>query len=92
MTAASGMFQQSIDKIFKDLPNVFCIADNTLIEGFDADSRDHDITLRWVTEICNQENFTQKYVSFQVNEGAILLEDSITKWSAARPSKPASAY
>ena len=33
------MFQQKIDKTFKDLPNVFGIADDILILGYDADSK-----------------------------------------------------
>ena len=43
---AGNMFQQKIDKIFKDLPNVFGIADDILVEGYDANSRYHDKTLK----------------------------------------------
>ena len=39
------MFQRKMDEIFKGLPNVFGIADDILILGYDADSRDHDRTL-----------------------------------------------
>ena len=46
--AAVDMFQQKINKIFKDLLNVFGI----------ADGRDHDSTLRQVIQICCQENST----------------------------------
>ena len=37
------MFQWKIDKIFKDFPNIFGIADDILVVGHD--SKDHDNTL-----------------------------------------------
>ena len=37
-------FPEKIDEIFKDLPNVFGTADDILILGYNADSRDHDRT------------------------------------------------
>ena len=44
--ASSGdMFQTKIDETFKDLPNVFGIADDNLGVGYDVDSKDHDNTL-----------------------------------------------
>ena len=39
------VFQRKIDEIFKDLPNVFDIADDILVVGHDADSEDHYDTL-----------------------------------------------
>ena len=45
------------NEIFKDLPNVFGIADNSLIVVYDANGRDHDTTFRQVMQICHQENF-----------------------------------
>ena len=36
------MFQCKIDKIFKDLPIVFGIADDTLVVGYDSNGKDHD--------------------------------------------------
>ena len=50
------MFQQKIDEIIKDLSNVFGIGNNTLIVGYNADSRDHEKTLKWVMQICQWEN------------------------------------
>ena len=35
------MVQQKIDKIFKDLHNVFGIADDILVIGYDVDGKDH---------------------------------------------------
>ena len=36
-TPAGDMFQRKIDKIFKDIPNVFGIADDILVAGYEAD-------------------------------------------------------
>ena len=41
MAPAGGLLQQKIDEIFKDLPDVFDIADDILIVGNDADDREH---------------------------------------------------
>ena len=38
------MFQRKIDEIFKGLLNVFGVADDILIVGYDADDKDHDRT------------------------------------------------
>ena len=40
------MFQRKIDEIFKDLPNVFDIADDILGVGYDVDGKDHDNTIQ----------------------------------------------
>ena len=37
--SAGDIFQLKIDKILKDLPNVFGFVDDTPIEGYDADGR-----------------------------------------------------
>ena len=50
------MFQKNIDKLFNDIPNVFGIADDILIAGFDADSRAHDTSLEQVLQRCRQAN------------------------------------
>ena len=36
------MFQRKIDEIFNDIPNVFGIADNILVIGYNKDGADHD--------------------------------------------------
>ena len=36
------MFQQNIDTIFNDMPNVFGIADDILVIGYNKDGADHD--------------------------------------------------
>ena len=37
-----NMFQNKIDEIFNDMPNVFGIADDILVIGYDKDRADHD--------------------------------------------------
>ena len=39
------MFQRKIDKSFKDLPNVFGIADDILVVGYDAGGKGCEETL-----------------------------------------------
>ena len=49
---AGDMFQRKIDKIFKDLLNVFDITDDILAVGYDVDGKDHDDTVERVLQIC----------------------------------------
>ena len=46
------MFQKKTDKIFKDLPNVFSIANDILMIGYD-DGKDHGRMIRLVMQKCN---------------------------------------
>ena len=41
-----------IDKLFKDLPNVFGTADDILVVGYDDDGKDHDEIIQKVLQIC----------------------------------------
>ena len=46
------MFQRQVDKIFKDIPNVFGILDDVLVVGYDSDSQDHgQYTVRSSTDM-----------------------------------------
>ena len=45
------VLQQKINESFKDLPNVFGIADDILIVGYDTDSKDHNRTLRHIMQM-----------------------------------------
>ena len=47
---------RNIDKIFKELLDVFGMADDILIVGHNDDSRDHDRTLCTVVQMCRKEN------------------------------------
>ena len=48
------MFQRNIDELFHRLTNVFGIANDILIEGFDNIGRYHDETMDKVLEICRK--------------------------------------
>ena len=50
------MFQWKIGKIFKDLPNVFAIANDILVVGYDSDGKDHNETIWQVLQICRHVN------------------------------------
>ena len=50
------MFKTKIDELFNDIPNVFGIADDILIEGCDINGRDHDARLKQVLQRCRQAN------------------------------------
>ena len=39
---AGEMFQCKIDEIFNNMPNIFGIADNILLIGYNKDGTDHD--------------------------------------------------
>ena len=51
-----NIFQREIDKLFNDIPNVFGVADDILIAGFDGDGRDHDLSLEQVLHKHRQAN------------------------------------
>ena len=50
------MFHYMIAEIFKYLPNVFGIADDILVVGYDIDGKDHDEILQQVLQICRHVN------------------------------------
>ena len=50
------MFQHKIDKIFNNMPNVFGIADDILVIGYDKDGTDHDEAVYKVLKWCQDVN------------------------------------
>ena len=50
------MFQCKIDEIFSDMPNVFGIADNILVIGYNKDEVDHDTTVHKVIQQYEEVN------------------------------------
>ena len=53
---AGNMFQRKIDEIFNDIPNVFGIANDILVIGYDKDGADHDKAVYSVLEQCQDVN------------------------------------
>ena len=71
--APSGdMFQRKIDEIFKDMPNVFGIADDILVVGYEADGRDHDETVQRVLQRYRQVNLNKDKCHFRCTIRPIL--------------------
>ena len=50
------MFQSKIDEIFNDMPNVFGIADDILVIGYEKDGADHDEAVYSVLKWCQDVN------------------------------------
>ena len=57
---AGDLFQRKIDEIFKDLSNVFSIADGILVLGNEVDGRNHDETLQRGLQMYRQVNLELK--------------------------------
>ena len=55
------MFQCKINEIVKNLPNVFSIADDILVVGYDIDGKDHNQVLQQVLQIC-------RYLNLKINK------------------------
>ena len=51
-----NMFQRKIDEIFNDMPNVFGIADDILVIGYEKDGADHDKAVYSVLKWCQNVN------------------------------------
>ena len=54
------MFLKKIDEIFSGMQNIFSIADDILIAGFNVQGKDHDATLDKVLRVCRQTNLKIK--------------------------------
>ena len=57
---AGNLFQNKIHKLLNYIPNVFGIAGDILIAGFDAYGRDYDIRVEQVLCRCRQANLKLK--------------------------------
>ena len=49
------MFQHKTDEMFRELSDVIGMNDEILIEGYDAEGKDHDIMLSQIMQICHKE-------------------------------------
>ena len=49
-----NMFQCKIDEMFSDMPNMFGIADDILVIGYDEDGADHDAAAHKVLQWCEE--------------------------------------
>ena len=69
--AAGDMFQGKISEIFNDMPNVFGIADDILVVGYEDDGRDHDESVQKVLQRCRKVNL--KLIKISVISGVHLF-------------------
>ena len=53
---ADNMFQRKMDEIFNDIPNVFGIAEDILVIGYNKDGTDHDVVVYSVLKQCCDVN------------------------------------
>ena len=83
------MFQRKIYEIFKDMSNVFSIADDILVVGYKADGNYHDDTVCRVLQRCRQVNLklNKDKESFQLYISTILWGHYIAAWSKTRPTR-----
>ena len=54
LVPVGDMFQYKIDEIFSDMPNVFGIADDILVIGYDNNGTDHDTAVHKVLPRCKR--------------------------------------
>ena len=82
------MFQRKIDKIFKDLPNVFAIVDDILVVGYEVDGKERDDTLWKVLKMWRQVNLklNKDKCHFRLHQSHFWW-NHIQAWCDARPTK-----
>ena len=64
---AGDMFQCKIDEIFNNMPNVFGIADDILVIGYDKNGADHDKAVYSVLRQCQD-------VNLKLNKKSVILD------------------
>ena len=79
------MFQRKIDEIFKDLPNIFGIADDILVAGYESDSIDHDKTVWRVLQRCRQVNLKLNKDKCHFRCTSVPCFGKITLWHRVKP-------
>ena len=65
------MFQYKIDDIFSDMPNIFGIADNILVIGYDENGADYDAAVHKVLQ-------RGKEVNLKLNKKSVILGSSLS--------------
>ena len=86
---AGDVFQRKIDKILKEIPNVFSIADDILVVGYEANGKDHDETLQRVLKICRQVNLKLKkdHCHYRCTSVPYFWSNHIPAWSETRSTE-----
>ena len=81
------MFQQKNDEFFNDMPNIFDIADDIVVVGYEDNGRDHDTKVQKVLQRCREVNLklNKDKCHFRLHPSHSLRGD-IKKWSTTRPT------
>ena len=82
---AGNSFRKKTDELFHGLPNVFGIADDICIVGFDKVGRNHDATLDKVLRICRQVNLKLNRDKFLFWWTDIPFSGEVISWSGGSP-------
>ena len=78
------MFQEKIEQIFKEQPNILHTADEILTGGYDTDATIHDKTLRKVMQMCCLENLNlnnKSHVAYNTAERICFCSSLKVWWS-----------
>ena len=100
---AGDMFQCKIDEIFNDMPNVFGIADDILVIGYNKNGADHDKAVysmvRWCQDVnlklneekchfrCTSIPFFDEVVSREGPQSDLQKVKALTKNASAKKTK-----
>ena len=79
------MFQCKIDETFNDIPNVFGIADDILVIGYDKDGTDHDKTIYKVLKCCQDVNLKLNKEKFHFRCMAIPFFGEVVSGDGVQP-------
>ena len=80
-----NMFQHKIDEIFNDMPNVFGIADDILVIGYDKYRADHDEAVYSVLRWCQEVNLKLNKETFHFRCTSILFFGKVVSREGIQP-------
>ena len=88
-TASVGdMFQQKIDEVFNDMPDVFGIPNGILAVGYENDGRYHDKTVQRVPQRCRELNLKLKKGKCHFKCTSILFFGEVILRNGVQPDPP----
>ena len=83
---AGDMFQRKTDEIFKDMPNVYGIVDDTLVAEYDADGKDHNKTVWRVLQRCRQVNLMLHKDNCHFRCTSVPFFGEVISWNGVKPN------
>ena len=79
------MSEWKIDEIFNDMPNVFGIADDILVIGYDKDGTDHDEPFYKVLKQCQDVNLKLHKEKYHFRCTSIPFFGQVVSWQSIQP-------